>query len=60
MKPLPPLELLALEQLQQTAIKLPRSMLSAIDERARLMFSSRSHWMRQALYRELIRKGKDQ
>jgi metal-responsive CopG/Arc/MetJ family transcriptional regulator len=60
MKPLPPPELLALEPLQQTAIKLPTSMLSAIDERSRLTFSNRSHWIRQALYRELIRKGKDQ
>lgn len=60
MKPLPPPELLSLEPLQQTAIKLPASMLSAIDERARLAFTNRSHWVRAALYRELIRRSKDQ
>lgn len=58
MKPLPPPELLAFEPLQQTAIKLPKSMLGVIDERARLTFMNRSAWVRQVLYRELVRKGK--
>lgn len=58
MKPLPPLELLALEPLQQTAFKLPGSMIRAIDEKARLKLSNRSHWIRQALYRELVRKDR--
>lgn len=58
MRPLPPQELLALEPLIQTAIKLPKSMLEKIDEKSRSKLLNRSNWIRAALYRELVRKDK--